>query len=64
MPPPDLSSFRHELNNHLARIIAQAETLMDHLPPEGAAFRDADALIVLVEETAALVGRRLDHRCS
>jgi len=60
MPQPDLSCFRHELNNRLARVIAQAEALMDHVPQEGAAFRAADALIVLVEEAAAFVGRELD----
>lgn len=60
MTQPDLPTFRHELNNHLARVIAQAEALMDHVPADGAAFRAADALIVLVEETAALVSRTLD----
>ena len=60
MPQPDLSTFRHDLNNHLARVVAQAEALMDHVPPDGVAFRAADALIVLVEEAAALVSRTLD----
>ncbi|MDB5421738.1 MAG: hypothetical protein JWR59_1685 [Brevundimonas sp.] len=60
MSQPDLSTFCHELNNRFARVIAQAEALMDHVPPDGAAFRAADALIVLVEEAAALVRRALD----
>ena len=63
MPQLDLSTFRHDLNNHLARVVSQAEALMDHVPPGGAAFRAADALIVLVEEAAALVSRTLDS-CS
>jgi hypothetical protein len=58
--PPDLSSFRHELNNRLARVIAQAEAVMDLVPAHGAASRAADTLIVLVEEAAALVRRTLD----
>lgn len=63
MSPPELSAFRHDLNNRLAKLISQAEAVMDHTPPHGAASRAADTLIVMVEETAAFVRRTLD-RCS
>lgn len=60
MAGSDLAGIRHELNNRLARIIAQAEALMDLVPSGGVAGTAADALIVLTEETAAFVRRALD----
>lgn len=55
MSRPDLNPISHELNNRLAKIIAQAEAVMDLVPADQPGHEAADLLIQLVEETAAFV---------